>query len=151
VATAAGSLVGILNLTALPSSLLVPWLSDRAKRRYPHVITGAVLLSCALMGLLLVPEAAVVWAALAGMALGGLFPLALSLPVDFGRSGTDVAGLAAVTLAGGYTLASIGPTALGWIRDTTGSFDAALVVLAVSGIALMALAWGLRRSHASQT
>jgi CP family cyanate transporter-like MFS transporter len=80
-----------------------------------------------------------VWAVLAGLSVGALFPLAMTLPIDVSRGPTDVAGHAAMMLTGGYAVAAVAPAALGWMRDATGSFVPAFVILAASAVVLCLL------------
>jgi MFS transporter, CP family, cyanate transporter len=133
----AGLLIAALNLASLPATLLVPWLSDRMGVRRPFLATTGLLLAIALTGVLLLPGWAVGWMILCGIALGSMFTLTLTLPVDLGDRPVDVAGLAAVMLAGGYLLAALSPAMLGWVRDATGSFSMALITLI--GVALLQL------------
>jgi MFS transporter, CP family, cyanate transporter len=143
---AAGSLVAILNGVALPASLVVPWLSDRTRQRGPYLVGAGGALALALFGLLVLPALAIGWVVVAGIALGALFPLALTLPVDRGSGGPEVAGYAAVTLAGGYGVASVGPVMVGWSRDLTGSFTVALAILVAAALGLVVLSLLLRRA-----
>ncbi len=126
----AGVLLAMMNLTAIPASFVIPWLSDRTRRRSPFLlglslffITGATLLVAA-------PGLAYAGALLAGIAQGGLFALVMTLPLDFERTPKRVGALVAMMLGLGYTIAAASPFALGAIRDVTGSFDAVLWVAA---------------------
>jgi len=126
--TEAGVLLAMMNLTAIPSSFVVPWLSDRTGRRSPFLlglsgffITGSIILVAA-------PDIAYLGALLAGIAQGGLFSLVMTLPLDFERTPKKVGALVAMMLGLGYTIGSTSPFFLGAIRDTTGSFDAVLWV-----------------------
>ncbi|HXG40867.1 MAG TPA: hypothetical protein VNJ28_07990, partial [Candidatus Limnocylindrales bacterium] len=87
------------------------------------------------------PALSVVWVVLLGLGLGAVFPLVLTLPVDVAERAEEVGGLAAIMLAGGYGLSSIGPVALGLIRDASGSFEASLWLLVGIGALLVAAAW----------
>ena len=120
----------MMNLTAIPASFVVPWVSDRTGRRGPFLlglsgffVTGAVLLVAA-------PGLAYVGALVAGIAQGGVFALVMTLPLDFERTPTKVGALVAMMLGLGYTIGATSPFLLGAIRDVTGSFDAVLWVSA---------------------
>jgi CP family cyanate transporter-like MFS transporter len=89
------------------------------------------------LGVLLVPEAGVVWSVALGLALGAIFPLVLTLPVDVADAPGDVGAVAALMLLGGYILSSTGPVLLGAIRDVTGDFAASLWSLVGLAIALV--------------
>jgi CP family cyanate transporter-like MFS transporter len=139
----AGLLIALMNVASLPATLLVPWLSDRVGVRRPFLTIAGVTLAIAVGGVLLVPGAAAVWMILGGASLGAMFTLTLTLPVDIGRRPVDVAGLAAVMLAGGYLLAALSPAMLGWVRDTVGSFSIALATLIIVALLQIPLVRGL--------
>ncbi len=146
----AGLLLAMMNLTAIPSSFVIPWLSDRTRRRSPFLlglslcfITGAVMLVA-------VPGLAYAGALLAGVAQGGLFALVMTLPLDFERTPRRVGALVAMMLGLGYTIAAASPFLLGAIRDATGSFDAVLWVAAGFLMAQFFALLALVRLHGSR-
>ncbi len=145
----AGVLLAMMNLTAIPASFLIPWLSDRTGRRSPFLlglscffITGAVILVAA-------PGIAYLGSLLAGIAQGGLFALVMTLPLDFERTPARVGALVAMMLGLGYTIAATSPFVLGAIRDVTGSFDAVLWVAAAFLLAQFFALLALTRRHPS--
>ena len=71
--------------------------------------------------MVLLPGGAWLWAVLLGAALGPMFPLTLTLPLDAGRRPADVAAFTGMMLGVGYTLSSCSPLVLGAIRDATGA------------------------------
>jgi CP family cyanate transporter-like MFS transporter len=133
----AGLLIAVMNLAALPATIIVPWLSDRRGVRRPFLAASGIVLALAIAGVLVAPDAAVAWMIIGGVAIGAMFTLTLTLPVDIGERPVEVAGLAAIMLAGGYVVAAGSPAMLGWVRDLTGSFTVSLGALAV--IALLQL------------
>lgn len=139
----AGRLVGVLNLAGLPACFLIPWMSDRGSSRHRYVFAGGAATAVAMGGLLVAPELAVVWVVLAGVALGALFPLSMTLPIDVGPH--DVAGHAAMMLTGGYAVAAVAPALLGAARDATGAFAVPFWILAAGAVALCALSVGALR------
>ena len=145
----AGVLLAMMNLTAIPASFVVPWLSDRTGRRSPFLlglsgffITGAVVLVAA-------PGLAYAGALCAGLAQGGMFSLVMTLPLDFERTPRRVGALVAMMLGLGYTIAATSPFVLGAIRDATGSFDAVLWVAAGFLVAQFFALLTLVRRHPS--
>lgn len=135
----AGALLAVLNISALATTLLIPWLADRqgSRRRYLVSLSAAIL--AALLGVALLPGGAVVWAALAGVGFGGLFPIVLTLPLDAAARPADVGALAALMLFGGYMIGALAPLGLGAARDATGEFTATLWLMAAAGGVLLAL------------
>lgn len=65
-----------------------------------------------------------------GIGAGGLFPIALMLPIDETNNAQEASAWSAMTQSGGYILGALGPLALGWLHDTTGSFVQAFYGLA---------------------
>ena len=60
------------------------------------------------------------------MAIGPLFPLTMTLPLDGAERPAEVAALAGMMLGVGYTLSALSPLLLGAVRDLSGGFDAVL-------------------------
>jgi CP family cyanate transporter-like MFS transporter len=93
--------------------------------------SSAAVLLVATVGIAAVPAGAWLWATLIGAALGALFPLILTLPLDITDDHAAVGAASAMMLAVGYLFSASAPLALGAARDATGSFDASLWVLVV--------------------
>ena len=128
--SSAGLLIACMNLTAIPCSFIVPWLSDRHGGRRPWLVGVTLFFAVGAIGLVTLPGAAYAWALLAGIAQGGAFALVMTLPLDFETTRERVGALVGLMLGAGYTLAAIAPFVLGAVRDATGSFDAVLWVCA---------------------
>jgi MFS transporter, CP family, cyanate transporter len=124
--TSTGVLVAMMNISAVPCSFLIPWLSERygGRVRWLSIMSLVFLTGC--IGLVEAPSGAYGWSLLAGTAQGGMFALTMTLPLDLEHDRARLGSLIAMMLGGGYTLAAIAPFALGAVRDTTGSFDAVL-------------------------
>jgi CP family cyanate transporter-like MFS transporter len=122
----AGLLLAMMNLTAIPASFLVPWLSERHGGRRPFLVAMSLVFVTGALGLVAAPGAAYGWALLAGISQGGMFALVMTLPLDLERQPERVAALVGMMLGLGYTISAVGPFLLGAVRDVTGSFDAPL-------------------------
>jgi CP family cyanate transporter-like MFS transporter len=142
----AGALLAVSSVMAVPSSLVVSWLSDRhgGRRHYIVVMSGVFALATA--GLIVLPSLAWFCALLAGVAQGSLFALVLTVPLDVEPRPDRVGALLGMMLGLGYTIGAVAPFALGGVRDLTGSFDAPLWLacgfMVVLGIASLALPRG---------
>jgi CP family cyanate transporter-like MFS transporter len=135
----AGALVALMNGVGVPCSFLGGFLADRFGSRRAW-LTGLALLQLAgLLGVVLLPGGGWLWAVFLGAAVGPLFPLTLTLPLDASRNPAQVAAFTGMMLGVGYTLSSSSPLVLGAVRDATGSFSGALWVLAGIGAALVAV------------
>lgn len=126
---AAGALVGVMSIAALPSGLLLPFFADRlgSRRQWLGLSAGAILV--ATIGIASVPGGGWAWAALAGLGIGATFPLTLTLPLDVANEPAETGAVVGLMLGAGYTIAALGPLGLGAVRDITGSFSTSLWVL----------------------
>ena len=135
----AGGLLAVLNIAALMTTLIIPWLADRRGSRRLYFVVFSVLLAGSCAGFAGVPGGAWAWAAIAGLCTGAMFPLVMTLPVDVGRRPAEVGAVAAMMLGVGYTIGAIAPLALGGARDLTGSFTTTLWLIAGAGAVLVGL------------
>jgi CP family cyanate transporter-like MFS transporter len=135
----AGALLAVLNIAALVTTLIIPWLADRrgSRRVYLLLFSAALASSCA--GFAGLPGGAWAWAAIAGLCTGAMFPLVMTLPVDVGRRPADVGAIAGMMLGIGYTIGAVAPLVLGAARDATGTFTTTLWLIAGAGVVLFAL------------
>ncbi len=135
--SAAGNLLAVLNTLTIPVGFAVAWAADHWGTRRMWLGGAASLQLVALLGVVLVPDAGWVWAALLGIAIGPLFPLTMTLPLDAADRPAEVAALAGMMLGVGYTLSALSPLLLGAVRDLSGGFDAVLWTIAGLGAALV--------------
>jgi cyanate permease len=125
----AGALLAIFNAVGLVATLGVPLVADRIGPRRTQLAIPATTAMVGFAGVLLVPDAAYLWAVVLGLSIGGIFPLALTLPLDVAHDAANVGSAAAMMLLGGYVIASAAPIVLGAARDVTGDFATSLVLL----------------------
>jgi MFS transporter, CP family, cyanate transporter len=135
----AGLLLASMTLTAIPTSFLIPWLSDRRGGRRPWLVAVSSVFALAAIGFVALPAAGYAWALLAGCAQGGCFALVMTLPLDYERSRERVGALVGLMLGLGYSIAAVSPFVLGAVRDLTDSFDAVLWTCAAFLVAMTAL------------
>jgi MFS transporter, CP family, cyanate transporter len=135
----AGALLAILNTITIPTGFAVAWIADHHGQRRFWLAGSAALQLAALGGILAFPSAGWVWAAVLGAAIGPLFPLTMTLPLDAADRPAEVASLAGLMLGVGYTLSALSPLLLGAIRDATGGFTGVLWALVAVAAALVAV------------
>ncbi len=133
--SSAGALLAVLNTVTIPVGFGVAWAADHWGTRRVWLGGAAVLQLGALLGVVLVPGGGWGWAVLLGAAIGPLFPLTMTLPLDSAERPAEVAALAGMMLGVGYTLSATSPLLLGAVRDATGGFDA--VLWAITGLAAL--------------
>ena len=134
----AGALLAVLNTLTIPVGFAVAWIADHRGQRRAWLAGAASLQLAALVGVVTVPSAGWLWAVVLGVAIGPLFPLTMTLPLDATDRPAEVASLAGMMLGVGYTLSAASPLLLGVIRDVTGGFSAVLWTL-VGAAALLVL------------
>jgi CP family cyanate transporter-like MFS transporter len=135
----AGALVAILNTLTIPVGFAIAWVADHRGQRRAWLTGAASLQLAGLIGVAAVPSAGWVWAVVLGIAIGPLFPLTMTLPLDAAARPAEVASLVGMMLGVGYTLSATAPLLLGAIRDLTGGFAAVLWTLVAVGAALVAI------------
>ncbi|GLU91478.1 MFS transporter [Agromyces sp. NBRC 114283] len=121
---------------SLAASALIPRLRDQ---RWLAAGSSALFLG-SVLGVLLAPQLAAGWAVLAGIAGGSNIVIALS---SFGLRTShhaQAASLSGMAQSVGYTLAAIGPIAVGLMHDVTGSWTPPLLVLA--GLVCLTVVFG---------
>ncbi|MFD2474357.1 CynX/NimT family MFS transporter [Amycolatopsis silviterrae] len=133
------------NLSGLAGSLVCSALIHRLPDQRAVAITGSLLMAAALTGLLIAPGLGVLWAIVAGFAGGITLALSLSLFGLRTKHYADAGALSGMAQAAGYTLAALGPIAIGAIHDATSSWTPALGVLI--GLALVQTVFGALASR----
>jgi CP family cyanate transporter-like MFS transporter len=134
---AAGLPLAVFNLIQLPMALIVPVLSDRLRVRRPFLLFDTLIVLVGLVGLIVLPlQPLWLWTLLMGVGLGGLFPIALSLPIDL-QNPRRAAAVVSLELTVGY--AAILPSLLlmGALRDALGSFTLAWTTGIACGLVLL--------------
>jgi MFS transporter, CP family, cyanate transporter len=135
----AGGLLAVLNIAALVTTVVIPWLADRRGSRRLYLVGFSAALVLSVAGFVAVPGGAWVWAAVVGLCTGAMFPLVMTLPVDVGKRAADVASATGLMLGVGYTIGAIAPLLLGAARDLTGTYTTTLWLIVVAGASLFAL------------
>jgi MFS transporter, CP family, cyanate transporter len=134
---AAGSLVAIFNGIGLVTTLGIPLVADRMGTRRQQLVLSSAVGAVTMLAIVAFPAFAYAWVALLGLALGTVFPLVLTLPLDVADEPGQVGSVAALMLLGGYMVSAIGPFALGAARDVTGNFQASLWLLVAVALGLV--------------
>jgi CP family cyanate transporter-like MFS transporter len=144
----AATLLTVFALVQMPAALLIPALADRREDRRPWLALTIAFNILGLAGVgfipLATPWAPWAWAVALGIGTGGLFPLALTLPIDSSADQEETARLTAMTFFVGYLLAALGPFAIGGLRDVTGSYLVPFVALAALSAGMLAASFRFR-------
>ena len=145
--TQAGLVLSGSVIVQLASSLAAPWLATRGKDQRLAIVIVMALTLGGLFGCLYAPiEGLWGWAILLGLGQGGTFSLALTLIVLRSRDSHVAANLSSMAQGFGYTLASMGPFAVGIVHDWTGGWNAVGWIFAVIGLGAILAGLGAGRS-----
>lgn len=140
--TTAGWLLFAYQLIGVLMSLVVPLLMTKLRDQRLIAATSSVLAMIGYLGLLFLPDLAVVWVLVTGIGAGALFFLALaffSLRAADSRSSAALSGMGQSI---GYLVAAVGPVLFGALHDSTGGWRVPLSVLV--GVAALHTLFGLR-------
>lgn len=143
-----GLLMSFSIIVQLPSALTVPWLAARARDQRVAILAVMALSLAGLFGLLYAPLSGIwMWAAVLGIGQGGVFAVALTLIVLRSRDAHVAGNLSSMAQGIGYTVASMGPLAVGLVHDYTGGWDAVGWVFAFIGLAATIAGMGAGRAR----
>jgi CP family cyanate transporter-like MFS transporter len=145
----AGAVLGLLNGLAVVGTIGVALWCRTLRSRVGAIVAGGALLTLSCVLIAVNPVGAILWAGVAGLAYGVLFPIAITLPLDYARDAREGLRLTAGTLGVGYLLSSGASTLTGGLRDVTGSFVPVFLLLALTGPALAVVALALRPPNAA--
>ncbi|WP_296259410.1 MULTISPECIES: CynX/NimT family MFS transporter [unclassified Pseudomonas] len=145
--TEAGLLLSGSIMVQLISSLATPWLATRGKDQRLAIVLVMVLTLGGLFGCLYAPVSQLWgWGIMLGLGQGGTFSLALTLIVLRSRDSHVAANLSSMAQGFGYTLASLGPLAVGLVHDWTASWAPVGWIFGVIGIAAIVAGMGAGRA-----
>ncbi|MBK5003508.1 CynX/NimT family MFS transporter [Pseudomonas sp. S32] len=145
--TQAGLVLSGSVIVQLASSLAAPWLATRGKDQRLAIVLVMLVTLCGLFGCLYAPLSGLWgWAVVLGLGQGGTFALALTLIVLRSRDAHVAANLSSMAQGVGYTLASMGPFAVGLVHDLTGGWAALGWVFAIIGLGAIVFGLGAGRA-----
>lgn len=134
-AGAAGAMLSLVMFLGIPIGFVTATLAGRMDDQRPLAVVAALCPAIGWLGLLLAPsDTAVVWAVMLGIGAGTGFPLVLTLFVLRARDVRHTAALSGMAQSVGYTLAAVGPFAIGALHDLSGGWALPLAALACLAI-----------------
>lgn len=124
----AAALLALTAVMAIPAALIIPMAAAR-RGQAGYVVAAGVATAGGYVGLLFDPAAApLLWAALLASA-HCTYPLAITLINLRSRDAATAARLSGFVQGGGYTIAAVGPFAVGALLDVTGGWTTPLTIL----------------------
>lgn len=145
--TEAGLVLSGSVIVQLVSSLAAPWLATRGKDQRLAIVVVMIMSLVGLFGCLYAPiDGLWGWAILMGLGQGATFSLALTLIVLRSRDAHVAANLSSMAQGFGYTLASLGPFAVGVVHDLTGGWNALGWIFGLVGLGAIIAGIGAGRA-----
>ncbi|MDZ5603415.1 MFS transporter [Pseudomonas sp. RP23018S] len=145
--TEAGLVLSGSVIVQLISALSAPWLATRGKDQRLAIVVVMLTTLAGLFGCLYAPLSGLWgWAVLLGLGQGGTFALALTLIVLRSKDSHVASNLSSMAQGVGYTLASMGPFAVGLVHDLTQGWAAVGWIFAALGVG--AIGFGLKAGRA---
>jgi sugar phosphate permease len=133
--TMAGMITSMISWFMIPSSLIIPMVSDRVGLRKPFIWGAAIIAAVALyLAGTTIGNQLWFWVILYGFLIGSMAPIILAMPLELvGASYSGTAG--GFILVGGYFGAMVAPWLVGYLSTATASFVPAVILCtAMTGI-----------------
>lgn len=147
----AGLMLGLLTAMEVVAGLVFPALAARNIDRRRILYLLCVLQIIGFGGMALRPDISLwLWSAIAGLGIGGIFPMALIVTMDHHANSMLAGKLAGFVQGIGSMIAAISPWLAGWIRDAMASFSLAWILLAGLGLAGLLMASAFNPKHYSK-
>ncbi|WP_017378685.1 MFS transporter [Paenisporosarcina sp. TG-14] len=118
----AGSVISVLTVAQIFANISIPLLLEKFPNRSFWIYFSLFLGTIGLI-LLLTGSVTLIWPAsiLLGLTLGGLFPLALLLPLDETTDAKEANAWTAMVQTGGFIMGGMVPLAIGILYDWSGT------------------------------
>ena len=148
----AGWVLSASVMAQVITCLLLPSMAVRMRNQSALNVGLALLAGAVLMAMLFGPLSLVwVYAALLGLAQGGLFSVCMTLIVLRSPDSLVAAHLSSMAQTVGYLVASVGPLLIGLLHGVTGSFASAAYVYGGLALAAAWFGWGAGRAALVRT
>lgn len=131
----AGMLLATFTLAFMAANPIFGFLSRDEDRRLPLSLSAGMALAGVLMLAICPMASPYLSVAVLAFGTGGSFTLSMTLPLDNTRHAEETSAWNAFVLLISYTVAAIGPLAVGRLRDASGDFSSAVwLIVAVSAV-----------------
>lgn len=143
-----GLLLSLAGFVGLVFSATAPSFAMRRPSQSAVVVTTTLFYVVGYVGLLAAPGSlAALWMVVLGIAQGSNIALGLLLITLRSPDTEHTAELSAMAQGIGYTLAALGPFALGALHDASGGWTLPIVVMLVLVVPLVIVGWGAGRDR----
>ncbi|KAA0758535.1 MFS transporter [Bacillus sp. AR2-1] len=135
----AGTLITVFTVIQMICSFLIPTLADIYKNRALWLL-GSICFVLVGLSLMIYPLTTPwVPSILLGIGLGGVFPLALMLPLYETKTSEDASAWTAMMQSGGYIMGGFIPVLAGIARDYFNSYTQVFIIMALLSFLLFPL------------
>ncbi|MCU5656338.1 MFS transporter [Bacillus mycoides] len=135
----AGTLITVFTVIQMICSFLIPTLADIYKNRALWLL-GSICFVLVGLSLMIYPLTTPwVPSILLGIGLGGIFPLALMLPLYETKTSEDASAWTAMMQSGGYIMGGFIPVLAGIARDYFNSYTQVFIIMALLSLILFML------------
>lgn len=127
---AAGGVLTLMSAVQIAGNISIPLFFTKFPNRLGWILAVLAFGTAGIL-LLMFGNVATVWVAavFVGIALGGLFPIALLMPLDETTSADEANSWTAMTQSGGYIISAFMPLIIGIVYDQTGNHSITLLLL----------------------
>lgn len=138
------------QIVGIFSALTIPRLMRNPESQVAAGVVSSAPLLAGTLGLLLLPQFALLWAIVAGVGSGASLVVALSLISLRGRTTHETTQLSGMAQSLGYLFAALGPVLAGFLAQLTESWQAPLLFVCLLTAAQVAISFpaGRPRAHA---
>lgn len=138
----AGTLVSLMTAVQIVLNITIPLMMERYPGRKMWLL---FILSIGLVAVMLfwTDNLPLLWvgALLMGVPLGGMFPIALVLPLDETINAVETNSWTAMMQTGGYIIGGIFPLVIGVLYDATGNHQVTIVLFGLLFLGMIVLAF----------
>ena len=136
----AGTVLTVMTIVQLFGNLTIPAMLEK----YPNRLTWITALTAvALVGGILLWSGGntFIWAGsmLIGLAMSGLFPIGILLPLDDARNDEEANTWSSMVMSGGFMMSAIIPLVIGVLYDATGTHNTSVLMILAQIVALFIL------------
>ncbi|MFS2248665.1 CynX/NimT family MFS transporter [Bacillus sp. A31] len=148
-ATYAATVATVFSITQMIFSFIIPILINNSLNRKPWIILCALFSFVGIIMLITGNISPITSAILIGIGAGGLFPLAMILPLDATSTPRDASQWTAMIQFGGYIISGVTPMFVGAVKDITNTYNIAFFALLFILATLMLLTLKVRTKKIS--
>ncbi|PHB92048.1 MFS transporter [Bacillus wiedmannii] len=135
----AGTLITVFTFIQMICSFFIPTLADIYKNRALWLLGGICFVLIGLLLMIFPLTTPWIPSILLGIGLGGVFPLALMLPLYETKTSEDASAWTAMMQSGGYIMGGFIPVLAGIARDYFNSYTQVFIIMALLSFLLFLL------------